>query len=148
MKRTLLVLAGLALSTTACGRIADQAKLMLSIEDDQTTLEVDEGAVKIDSETAPTSRVASDSNPAAVAPGVRVDKDGSEVRVDRDDSEVRVNKDGTKVRTGGGNVDVSKTNGDSVKVRKDGDGTRVEVGGVKVDGDKVTVPGVGTVYGY
>jgi hypothetical protein len=131
MNRTLLVLIGLALSTTACGRIADEAKHMLSIEDDATSLEVNEGDVRIGSSTSPTGHP---SAKPAEAPTVSHD-------------EVRVNENGTKVRTSGGNVDVSKPNGDPVKVKTD-EGTRVEAGGVKVEGNKVTVPGVATVYGY
>ena len=144
MKRTLLLLlAGLTLSTTACGRLADQA--MLLIEDDGTTLEANDGNVTVESDKATLGHA----KPGAPAAGTRVDTAGAKVVVNDDDAKVRVDTDTTKVRTGGGNVDVDGNDGKKgVKVRNDGDGTRVEVGGVKVDGAKVTVPGVGTVNGY
>lgn len=146
MKRTMLFLAVLFISTTGCGRIAEQALRLVSSED-ETVVETDEGSVQIGSDTA-------SARPGAPT-SVRVEGDGTTVKVGdgekaepSDGKRVVVNDDGTKVRTDGSNVDVETEDGDKVKVRDGAGGTRVEVGGVKVEGDKVTVPGVATVYGY
>lgn len=177
MKRVLFFLAGLALSTTACSRMSDEAKQMLRIDDDSSSVAVsDEGNVRIDSKTTPAGRGSKGSRPTVVAPGVRVDDhgvrvdhdgskvrvngDGDDVRVDTDDTKVHVNKDGAEVKTGHGkgsgndrrdngntNVHVDDSKGGSIHVRTDEDGDHVEVGGIKIDDNGVNVPGVGNV-GY
>ena len=139
MRLVALFLVGLALSTVACNQMADEARQMLSLDSDQASVEVNDDSVSVETRSDTDRSPSPAARPSVVAPGVRVK--GDRVTVHNDGTE------GSNPKAADSEVDV-KTNRDSVEVRTGGDKTRVEVGGVKVDGNKVTVPGVGTVSGY